>query len=244
MILLKAYCRITLCALLCRYKCQHAPSTTPQTHSIHIFTDSFTTNFNNLTINIDRFRSKTQNAMAQNPSHLYIPDRQFVVLQDGRRIWSTGEVEYPDGYIGYVGSAGIVPPADGSHGTFYDPFRRFFIIVSDSGYTSTQESRQEAGSSVPANQSEINGESRLGNRTTTTIGQPPPNSDPSAGFYRAYVKFMDGKKVSEAKLREHLETFGPIGPYLRPSPKTKKNVSCRSILRLTAALANLFPFHV
>lgn len=235
-----------MCALLCRYRCQHAPSTTPQKYSTHIYTDNFITNFNNLTINVDQFRSKARNSMDQIITTLRIQEGSSVTIMDRRRIWWNGLVECPDGYkyTSPLGTAGMVPPADGSHGTRYDPSRRSFTIVLIPREFSPPKSKQEAGPSERAEEPETNGESSHESRTPTCPTRAPSNLDPNSGNYRAFVKFMDGKKLSEVKLREHLETFGPLGPYLKPSSVNNRNVSYRSILRLVKAAADLLPLHV
>ncbi|KAE9990404.1 hypothetical protein EG327_001448 [Venturia inaequalis] len=146
---------------------------------------------------------------------------------DRRRIWWNGLVECPDGYkyTSPLGTAGMVPPADGSHGTRYDPSRRSFTIVLIPREFSPPKSKQEAGPSERAEEPETNGESRHESRTPTGPHRAPSNLDPHSGNYRAFVKFMDGKKLSEVKLREHLETFGPLGPYLKPSSVNNRNHS-------------------
>ncbi|RDI88855.1 hypothetical protein Vi05172_g1194 [Venturia inaequalis] len=146
---------------------------------------------------------------------------------DRRRIWWNGLVQCPDGYTytSPLGTAGMVPPADGSHGTRYDPSRRSFTIVLIPREFSPPKSKQEAGPSERAEEPETNGESRHESRTPTGPNRAPSNLDPHSGNYRAFVKFMDGKKLSEVKLREHLETFGPLGPYLKPSSVNNRNHS-------------------
>ncbi|KAE9964570.1 hypothetical protein BLS_008223 [Venturia inaequalis] len=158
---------------------------------------------------------------------LRIQEGSSVTIMDRRRIWWNGLVECPDGYkyTSPLGTAGMVPPADGSHGTRYDPSRRSFTIVLIPREFSPPKSKQEAGPSERAEEPETNGESRHESRTPTGPHRAPSNLDPHSGNYRAFVKFMDGKKLSEVKLREHLETFGPLGPYLKPSSVNNRNHS-------------------
>ncbi|TID25094.1 hypothetical protein E6O75_ATG04299 [Venturia nashicola] len=163
--------------------------------------------------------------MDQDITPLHLQEGGFVTLSDGRHVWSTGVIEYPDGYTdtSRPGIAGVIPPADGSHGTSLDPFGRSIKIVSVPRNFTSQGPKQEAGPSGRSENPETNGEFRLENQTATTTKRAPLNLDPYTGYYRAFVKFMDGKKVSEAELRQHLEKFGPLGPYLTPSSGTTKN---------------------
>lgn len=188
--------------------------------------------------------------MDQNISPWYIQDNTFVTLLDGRRVWSHGAFEFPDGYTaGYLD--GIVPPADGSLGTSPDPCQLSFRVVSIPRVSSCQEPPQKAGTSESPDVEQPNIDWGVLASTTEeyssqepkqkagpfeqkiTPEKPrdpanvtdPPNLDPKTGYYRAFVRFLDGKKVSEEKLRKHLEIFGPLGPYISPSKGVRNNVS-------------------
>lgn len=139
-------------------------------------------------------------------------------------------------------------PPCGRYATSFGPSRPSFPepqnqVALTTEESSSQEEKQKAGLSGRAEGPEKIGESGLQKQTPTTT-ETPPNFDPDTGFYRAFVRFMDGRKVNLDRLREHLETFGPVGPYLSPSPSHKHKVSGQQTLGPTTGSTLLLPFSV
>lgn len=186
--------------------------------------------------------------MDRNISPLYIQNNTFVTLPDGRRFWSHGAVDFPHGHTKDYLDA-IVPPADGSHGTSPDPSQHSFRLVSIPRVSICQEPKQKDVPSSGAESPHVDW-SVLASTTEEYSSQEPkqkagpseqkvtpekprdtanvtnpPNLDPKTGYYRAFVRLSDGKKVGEDEPRKHLEMFKPLGPYISPSKGERHIVS-------------------
>ncbi|QDS75533.1 hypothetical protein FKW77_005339 [Venturia effusa] len=141
---------------------------------------------------------------------------------DGCTLSNEGQI-YLDGGVRYLDGTTTLAGVTSTDGTQVPAPSRSRSVESTSQIASTAETFSSQRSEQKAGPSGNLGKNPMPEKPSDIADEATPsNFDSRTGYFRAFVKISNGKKVSAGKLRQHLAQFGPLGPYMSLSPDDGK----------------------